>query len=230
VNLEHSSLEGRARIYAALGEPIRLAIVDALAHGDASPGEIGVALDLPTNLVAHHVKVLESAGVVVRKRSEGDRRRTYLQIVPGALAGLLPQRLDKIPRVVFVCARNSARSQFAAALLARQSAVPTASAGTRPADRVHSRAVRAARRYDLDLEDAKPRHAEDVIDGDDLVVAVCDNAHEQLTDHSGRRLHWSVPDPAVPDTDAAFEAAFAEIADRVDRLALALPVSGRDRG
>ena len=55
--------EARARIHAALGDPARLAIVDALTLGDASPGEIAHDLGMPTNLVAHHVKVLtEAAG------------------------------------------------------------------------------------------------------------------------------------------------------------------------
>ena len=43
----------------ALGDPARLAIVDTLVAGDASPGELGAELELPTNLVAHHLKVLE---------------------------------------------------------------------------------------------------------------------------------------------------------------------------
>lgn len=223
MNAEFSSVEVRARIHAALGEPARLAIVDALALGDASPGEIGVALGLATNLVAHHVKVLAEAGVITRTRSEADRRRTYLQLVPGALASLLPPRLDGVPRVVFVCTHNSARSQFAAALWARRSTIPAASAGTEPAERIHARAVRVARRHGLALPPVKPRHTDEVLRGDDLVVAVCDNAHEHLSVHPGRRLHWSVPDPAAVDTDAAFEAAFTDITARIERLAPALP-------
>ena len=62
MNTELSSLEARARVHAALGDPARLAIVDALALGDASPGEIARDLGMPTNLVAHHVKVLQDAG------------------------------------------------------------------------------------------------------------------------------------------------------------------------
>ena len=65
----------RARIRAALGEPARLAVVDAL---DASPGEVGEALGLATNLIAHHVKVLGETGIIIRGHSESDRRRTYL--------------------------------------------------------------------------------------------------------------------------------------------------------
>jgi hypothetical protein len=62
-------LESRARVYAALGEPARLAIVDMLVLGDASPGEIGARFGLPTNLVAHHLSVLQDAGVIERSRS-----------------------------------------------------------------------------------------------------------------------------------------------------------------
>lgn len=67
---ELASLRARARIHAALGDPARLAVVDALTLGDASPGEIAHDLGMPTNLVAHHVKVLSEAGLVVRGRSE----------------------------------------------------------------------------------------------------------------------------------------------------------------
>ena len=56
-----------------------------------------------------------------------------------------------------------------------------------------------------------------VRDGD-LVVAVCDNVHEELDPRRGR-LHWSIPDPVRVDTDEAFETAFADITRRVERLA-----------
>ena len=55
-------------------------------------------------------------------------------------------------RVLFVCTRNSARSQLAAAAWARRSGIPAASAGTEPADRVHPRAVRVARRHGLAID------------------------------------------------------------------------------
>lgn len=133
MSVESPDLQARARVYAALGEPARLAIVDALTLGDASPGEIAQLLELPTNLVAHHVKVLQEAGVVARSRSEGDRRHTYLRVVSESLAGLIPSPLRAAPRVVFVCTRNSARSELAAALWPHRSRIPVASAGTRPA-------------------------------------------------------------------------------------------------
>ncbi len=207
----------RAGVHAALGEPARLALVDLLVLGDASPGEVGRRLGLPSNLLAHHVKLLEQAGVVERSRSEGDHRRTYLRLRTSALADLVPCGLRRAPRVVFVCSHNSARSQLAAALWQRRSPVPTASAGTRPAERVHPLAVATARAHGLSLNRARPHHLDDVLRPDDLVVAVCDSAHEELTDHDDR-LHWSVPDPAAVGTPDAFDAAYRDLADRVERL------------
>src|SRR5947208_5489850 len=106
---EPSPLHRRARVHAALGDPARLAIVDALSLGDASPGEIARDLGMPTNLVAHHVRVLADAGLVSRGRSEGDGRRTYLRLRADALAALTPPGLGAVRRVVFVCTHNSAR-------------------------------------------------------------------------------------------------------------------------
>jgi protein-tyrosine-phosphatase len=171
--------------------------------------------------VAHHLGVLEAAGLIRRTRSEGDRRRSYVHLVPEALSGLVHPRLTPPDRVVFVCTHNSARSQLAAALLAARSSIAATSAGTEPAERVHPRAVKVGRRHGLDLGHARPVPLAGVIRSGDLVVSVCDNAHERLT-NPGAVLHWSVLDPARVDTDAAFEAAYDDIADRIDRFVPAL--------
>jgi protein-tyrosine-phosphatase len=215
----NSRLVERARVHAALGEPARLAMVDRLTLGDASPSELGAELGLPSNLLAHHVKLLEQAGLVVRSRSEGDHRRTYLRLRPGALGGLVPVAARDAARVVFVCSHNSARSQLAAALWADRSRVPVASAGTAPARAVHPLAVATAAAHGLSVAGGT-HHVDEVLRGDDLVVAVCDSAHEELP--AGDRLHWSVPDPTAPGTPTAFEAALHDLAGRIDRLAPAV--------
>jgi ArsR family transcriptional regulator, arsenate/arsenite/antimonite-responsive transcriptional repressor / arsenate reductase (thioredoxin) len=219
MNVELKSLAERARVHAALGDPARLAIVDALAVGDAAPGELGTVLEMPTNLVAHHLKVLQEAGLVVRGRSEGDHRRTYVRLVPETLAMAASASLSEVPRVVFVCTHNSARSQLAAGIWTRRSHVPAVSAGTRPAERVHPRAVKVARRHGLETEAWRTAQVDDVVKADDLVIAVCDIAYEHLPVEARPRVHWSVPDPAPANTDAAFEAAYDELAGRIDRLA-----------
>jgi ArsR family transcriptional regulator, arsenate/arsenite/antimonite-responsive transcriptional repressor / arsenate reductase (thioredoxin) len=216
------TLDARARVHAALGDPSRLAIVDRLVPGDLSPGELAEMVNLPTNLLAHHLKVLELAGVVQRVRSEGDRRRAYVRLIPHAVVAPLPVDVRLAPRVVFVCTHNSARSQLAATAWAKASRVPVASAGTHPADRVHPAAVTLARRHRMPLRRVRTRHVDAVVRPDDLVVAVCDNAHEELGARAPDRLHWSVPDPVRIGTDDAFEHSFALIEDRIDRLAAAV--------
>ncbi|HEY6795268.1 MAG TPA: helix-turn-helix domain-containing protein [Kineosporiaceae bacterium] len=229
-----------ARMHAALGEPVRFAIVDQLALGDASPGELGAVVDLPTNLLAHHLKALDEAGLIRRVRSEGDKRRSYVQLcwddpaVARLLSGTVAGLTGPVPRVVFVCTKNSARSPLAAAAWSRASRIPAASAGTHPAERVHPRAVAVARRHGLRLGKARTHHVAETVQPDDLVVAVCDNAHEELVstpparlgaDRLGRAqgwLHWAVPDPVCLDTDDAFETAYTDLSRRIDRLAGAL--------
>jgi protein-tyrosine-phosphatase/DNA-binding transcriptional ArsR family regulator len=220
----------RAEIHAALGEPARLAIADALALRDLAPKELGAMFDLPTNLLAHHLDVLEDARLVVRRRSEGDRRRTYVHLlveepVVERIVWAEPVRHPPAYRVVFVCTHNSARSQLAAAEWQRVSHVPVASAGTHPAPRVHPRAVAVGRRHRLAIGRRATAHVDDVLDEHDLVVAVCDQAHEELVADARAKdsLHWSIPDPVRVDTDAAFDRAFLEIKGRVHRLAAALP-------
>jgi protein-tyrosine-phosphatase len=229
MNAERSTLGERARVHAALGDPARLAIVDRLLLGDASPSELGSSLGLSSNLLAHHVKQLERAGVLERSRSEGDHRRTYLRLRPDALAGLVPAGMVHAPRVVFVCTHNSARSQLAAALWTRASKVPAASAGTEPAERVHPLAVAVARGRGLSLSRARTAHVADVLRPDDLVVAVCDNAHEQLGEQAAERLHWSVPNPTRSRSRDAFDRVLSDLADRVGRLAPAVHLSGEKR-
>jgi len=211
-----SELEGRARAYAALGDPTRLAIIDLLANADRASGELGDALGLPTNLVAHHLRVLEEAGLILRRRSEGDGLRTYVTRTQACNRLLGAGRLPRPHRVAFLCSQNSARSQLAESYWRTVSDIPVVSGGTHPASHVHPSAVAVGRRHGLDLTTARPRLAADVLSGDELVIAVCDRAYEDL---AGPPLHWSVADPARADNTAAFDAAFEDIAGRITRLA-----------
>lgn len=212
-----AEIERRAALHAVLADPGRLAVVELLSLGDHSPSELSAELGMASNLVAHHVGVLVDHGLVSRRRSEGDRRRTYLHLTPDA--GIVPSgwTIPRPRRVLFVCTANSARSHLAVALWRRTSPIPAASAGTHPAAAVAVGVVAAAGRHDLSLRHAKPRLFSDVRRDGDLVVTVCDHAHEEMGDVAD--LHWSVPDPVPVADDAAFDAALEEIARRVDDLA-----------
>jgi protein-tyrosine-phosphatase/DNA-binding HxlR family transcriptional regulator len=215
---ETAELERRAAVHAALADPARLRITDALADGDASPSELAAMLGtMQSNLLAHHLRVLEEAGLVARRRSDGDRRRTYWQLVPGALDAPGRPALWAAQRVLFVCTANSARSHLAAALWRRASTIPAASAGTHPGPAIDPGAIAAARRHRLPLPRLRPRHISEVQGEGDLVVTVCDLAREELGQQAA--VHWSVPDPVPAGDPASFDAAIVDLSHRVVRLA-----------
>lgn len=207
----------RAARHAALGDAVRLAIVDELVVSDRAPVELRRLVGIESNLLAHHLDVLESVGVIRRSQSSGDGRRRYVHLVPDTLEGLRPGGRIAPRRALFVCTRNSARSQLAAALWRSLAGAPAESAGTHPADRVHPGALAAAKRAGLDLSGLVPRTLDEVGKIPSLVITVCDQAHEELTPKD-TWLHWSVTDPVVEGTRAAFDAALVELRERIDVL------------
>lgn len=220
----------RARAFAALGDPARLAIVELLQVQDLSPQALAAALEVSGNLLAHHLRVLEDAGLVHRSQSQGDRRRTYVHLVEAALHELvLPVATFGARRVVFVCTENSARSILAESLWHSLADLPSTSAGTHPALRINPRTRTAAKRAGLTLVRDVPQQLDTVLKPDDVLVSVCDAVNEELANVNNPRIHWSVPDPARVNTDAAFDAAVADIRERVTQLSLHLTDSTRKR-
>ncbi len=210
------TVSARARVYAALGDPLRLAVVDELHRTDRSPKELAARLGVPGNLLAHHLDVLEGVGLIERFVSSGDRRRRYVRLVWRGVDAVTGAGEDPPRSVLFVCTHNSARSQLAAAAWNRSVGAAASSAGTHPAGRVHPGAVDAARRAGLDLADARPRHLADAGPAD-LVVTVCDRAHEEL-EPAASWLHWSIPDPVDAGTATAFDDVLADIDIRIRSL------------
>ena len=207
----------RAARHGALGDPVRLRIVDALAVSDRAPVELCRLVGVESNLLAHHLDVLESVGIIKRARSSGDGRRRYAHLVRDAVRELTSFGDVSPGRALFVCTRNSARSQLAAALWRQMTQRPAESAGTHPADQVHRGAIAAASRAGLDLAASTPRHLGQVKRMPPLVITVCDQAHEELAaDESW--LHWSVPDPVARGTPAAFDATLSDLRTRIGDL------------
>jgi DNA-binding transcriptional ArsR family regulator len=67
-----------SRIFAALADETRRDIVARLAQDDATVGELAEPYDMSLQAVSKHLKVLEDAGVVTRRR-EAQRRRVQLE-------------------------------------------------------------------------------------------------------------------------------------------------------
>lgn len=211
-------LHRRVSRFAALGDASRLSIVDALILGDRSPSDLADITGCDSNLLAHHLRILEEAEMVRRVKSHGDGRRRYVQLLPGALDGLLTTTTSTVKRrALFVCTRNSARSQLAAAMWQSYGAGVAESAGTNPAEGVHPGAVAAARRLGLDIASNVPKHIDEVDTDVELVVTVCDEAREEI-DAPFEWIHWSTPDPVRSGRAATFDAVARELLGRVARL------------
>ena len=225
-----SDLARRARLHAAVSDPSRLAIVDDLAASDRAPGELSTRLAIGSNLLAHHLDVLEHAGVIQRFTSAGDRRRRYVCLTPDPAVRALAEPVQPAGDLLFVCSHNSARSQLAAAIWAVRVGTPASSAGTHPAERVDPGAISAGETVGVDLSTAVPHEVErSLLDDPTIqVVTVCDQAHEELTPHD-RWWHWSIPDPVTATDAAAFDAVVTEIGLRISSLIDHHPPTTADR-
>lgn len=212
------AVDTRARLYAALGDVTRLAIVDELTASDRSPQELQQLVVIPSNLLAHHLDVLQTVGLIERSRSSGDGRRRYVHLLGDALDTLAIRPVLTPQPVLFVCTANSARSQLAAALWTSITGAPAVSAGTHPAERVHPGAVAAARRAGLDLTDARPTQLTAVKQPTAVTITVCDRAHEEL-DPGPDWLHWSITDPVPTGTTKAFDTTVVELRHRITTVA-----------
>ncbi|MBU2669220.1 metalloregulator ArsR/SmtB family transcription factor [Actinoplanes bogorensis] len=66
-------------VFAALADPTRRAILDRLATGDATAGELAADFPISAQAVSKHLNVLEAAGLIVRTR---EAQRRWCRIVP----------------------------------------------------------------------------------------------------------------------------------------------------
>lgn len=69
-------------LFSALADPVRRSLVDRLTLREATLTELAEQLPISLQAVSKHLQVLESTGVITRRR-EG--RRRPCRVVPGAL-------------------------------------------------------------------------------------------------------------------------------------------------
>ena len=71
-----------------LAEPNRLLILNLLMEGVQCNCELGDALQMPPNLISHHLSVLRKAGLVEMERDALDARWMYYSVNRSALEEL----------------------------------------------------------------------------------------------------------------------------------------------
>src|SRR5699024_2282061 len=85
-----------SRAFAALADPTRRDLVSRLTLGDATVGELAAPYDMSLQAVSKHLAVLESAGLVSRRR-DAQRRPVHLE---SEVLGELTRWIDRHQRTV----------------------------------------------------------------------------------------------------------------------------------
>lgn len=75
-----------AAVLKALSDPNRLRIFAQLMQGDTCNCELVKELNLPANLLSHHLRVLSEAGLVCARRDRIDGRWVYYAVDRAAAA------------------------------------------------------------------------------------------------------------------------------------------------
>lgn len=68
-------------VFGALADPTRRAILTRLAEGDARVGELSAPFRMSQPAISRHLKVLEGAGLISRRR-EATARLSHLEAEP----------------------------------------------------------------------------------------------------------------------------------------------------
>ena len=222
------SNQGLPLLFHVLSHELRWQLVSLLAQSDYRVHELVALVDRPTNLVSYHLGKLRTSRVVCERRSSADGRDVYYSLDLNRLGSLFQEAGHELhpslwpetnfaqsmedagtqpPRVLFLCTRNSARSQMAEGLLRHIAGerVRVYSAGDLPSG-VHPFAVQAMADMGIDISDQYAKH-KDIFDGQsfDYVVTVCDFARENCPVFANEpaHIHWSIPDPVEERQDAS---------------------------
>jgi len=130
-------------------------------------------------------------------------------------------------RVLFVCTGNRARSQMAEGILRHLAGdrFEAFSAGTEPKD-IAPLTVSVMQEIGIDISGQRSKSVDEFAGREfDYVITVCDRAKERcpVFPGQGKRLHWSVEDPADAEARGvppprAFQAARDELWARIEAL------------
>ena len=130
--LQHQALD---RVFQALSDPSRRAIVDRLSRGDASVSELAQPLAMSLAAVVQHVQLLEASGLI-QTRKTGRVRHCHLDrdVLSQAETWLSQRRTmweDNLDRLGEVLAQQKARKLAEARAAASAESTKTTPATSR---------------------------------------------------------------------------------------------------
>ena len=133
-------------VFSALADPTRRDIVARLAHGDATAGELAAPYAISPQAVSKHLRVLEDAGLVSRRR-EAQRRPVHLEVDQ---LDLLTMWIERQRRTALLHAAELAAGEAAEREAAERAAARSGERAAEPAGPVlHGGTDRVFQPWDL---------------------------------------------------------------------------------
>jgi arsenate reductase len=236
----------------ALAQESRLEVFRALAReapAGLAAGVLAEQLGVPPSTLSFHLDHLVSAGLVHRTR---DGRSLLYSLDVAAVNELIwflgedacqgsvalcvdplariRERVDEArapvspPRVLFLCSRNSARSQMAEAILRREAGdrFEIHSCGLRP-QAIHPLTLRVLEEAGLDTSQLRSKDLGDFLGKVSIhhAIIVCETANDHCPKLHPFALHlhyWPFPDPVeVEGTEEERLAAFRTASDAIEQ-------------
>ena len=124
-------------------------------------------------------------------------------------------------KILILCTGNSCRSQMAEGFFKSfDSNLEVHSAGTKPSDQIHPKAVQVMKEVNVDLNNNYPKNVDQFLDRSfDYVITVCDHAKETCPIFLGNvkhQIHIGFEDPAeATGTDEVILNAFRTVRDQI---------------
>jgi ArsR family transcriptional regulator, arsenate/arsenite/antimonite-responsive transcriptional repressor / arsenate reductase (thioredoxin) len=244
-----------ANLSALLTDSVRRQLTSTLMLNDVVLDDLADAVRLPSETVMALLEPFLSAGVITQRRSDAHSDQLYCHLNLELLDTLYQAEGNESlafaaaveegqnatstqqgarPRILFLCTRNSARSQLAEGItrLLSKGQVEAFSAGNQPGF-VHPMAIELLTALHVDVSGQYSKHLDQFLGQDfDYVITVCDNARETCPVFSGakRTIHWSIPDPAIVEDSEARSRAFSRVATELqNRIRYLLILLERER-
>ncbi len=132
-------------------------------------------------------------------------------------------------KILVLCTGNSCRSQMAEGFLkSLNPSLDVFSAGTKPSDKVHPKAIMVMNEIGIDISSHSPKPVDNFLqDSFDYLITVCDDAKENCPVFTGNvkhRMHIGFRDPAkATGTEEKIIRIFREIRDQIRKEMEQLP-------
>ncbi len=128
------------------------------------------------------------------------------------------------PTVLILCTGNSCRSHLAEGILraAADDLLDVQSAGSKPADFVHPKAIEVMAEIGIDISGHRSKSMNEYLGQNvETVITVCGNADQACPIFPGQlnRYHWGFDDPAhATGSDEEILAVFRRVRDEIQRV------------